>query len=234
MVKSGTGIEVMSYLGKLNKGRFIWAGNGSKSRSWARLGGSHLSTKWVPHRSPCTCWAGPLAGHVRVSRRVMNGWSPPCKRRGIGKPWCQWDMYGLLGTLTIKCCRFNEAGNGLSKMNKVMSASCGVCKQDPANKGVAWLTVLHLCENGCRSGFGIVFPAILLETTEFIVFWRILRAFSIKNAHPPFLGNCCFMVCISGLEKWMFPVFSNQGFKYCVSLTKLCLFRDLQKKNMCF
>ena len=75
MVESGTGIEVMSYLGKLNKGRFIWAGNGSKVQI-AVMGTSWRGTfkhKMGTAQVALHVLGGPLAGHVRVSRRVMNG-----------------------------------------------------------------------------------------------------------------------------------------------------------------
>lgn len=111
--------------------------------------------------------------------------------------------------LTTKCCMFNEAGNRLSKMNKVMSASCRVCKQDPANKGVAWLTLLHLWENDCRSGFGIVFRSrkywismwFFWKLQNSLVFWRILRAFA------SWLGGSFFgKLLFHGVHFWTWRV----------------------------
>lgn len=162
---------------------------------------------------------GPLAGHVRVSRRVMNGWSPPCKRRGIGKPCVPVGHVWIVGHADYQMLHVqwgrkwafqNEQGHE-RVMPSLQTRSC--------KWGVASLTVLHLWENGCRSGFGIVFRSrkywismrFYWKLQNSLVFWRILRAFSIKKAHPvlevPFWGNCCFVVCISGLEKWMFFCF---------------------------
>lgn len=76
------------------------------------------------------------------------------------------------------------------------------------------------------------FHVILLETTEFIGFLTYIESIRILT-----WGFLFWKIAVSwflDLKGGCSLFFSNQGFKYCVSLAKLCLFRDLRKKTCAF